>query len=452
MVNVGNLFFKLSILSTSYKGDFDMTKLKQNNNYTQSNDITALDQVRSITGLDPQSLHEIIAGMYAGKPLLGQGGLLTNLVKTLTQMALQGEMEAHLTEDSLEHGTNRKNGYNTKTVKTASGSFDLDVPRDRNSSFEPQLIKKRQTILTEELDNKILALYGIGTSYNDIAGHLNDIYGVEVSAATISSVTDKLIPMLEEWRARPLEEVYPVVFLDAMFFKVKKDNKMMTKALYNIMGINQEGKKEILGFYGCESEGAHFWLGVLNDLKARGVSDILIACIDGLVGFPEAISAAFPKTEVQLCVVHQIRNSLKHVASKNQKEFMADLKTVYQAPTKDLAETNLLALDEKWGAKYPMVIKSWNNNWDNLSSYFKYSGEIRKLVYTTNAIEGFHRQIRKYTKTKGAFTSENALYKLVFCAIKQIADKWNQPVHNWSLAISQLDIYFPNRLKFRGSF
>ena len=353
-----------------------------------------------------------------------------------------------MSNNSLEQGNNRRNGIGTKTMKTSSGSFELEVLRDRNGSFEPQLIKKRQTILNEELDNKILALYGLGTSYDGIASHLQEIYGVEVSNATISAVTDKLVPMIAEWRSRPLEAIYTVVFLDAMFFKVKQDNKVTTKAIYNIMGINQDGRKDIICFYACESEGSHFWLGVLNDLKARGVEDILIACVDGLKGFPEAINTAFPRTEVQLCIVHQIRNSIKHVASKNQKEFILDLKTVYQAETKDLAEHNLLMLDEKWGRKYPIVIKSWNNNWDNLSSYFKYSAEIRKLIYTTNPIEGFHRQVRKYTKTKGAFTSENALFKLVFCAIKQITAKWNMPISNWSLAISQLDIYFPDRLKF----
>jgi putative transposase len=310
------------------------------------------------------------------------------------------------------------------------------------------LVKKRQTILNEELDNKILALYGLGTSYDGIASHLQEIYGLEVSSATISAVTDKLVPMLNEWRARPLESIYSVLFLDAMFFKVKQDNKVATKVLCNIMGINQSGQKDILGFYTCESEGAHFWLSVLNDLKARGIEDILIACIDGLKGFPEAINTAFPKTEVQLCVVHQIRNSLKHVASKNQKEFMVDLKTVYQAPNKDSAEHNLLLLDDKWGKKYPMVIKSWQENWDNLTTYFKYSAEVRRLIYTTNPIESFHRQVRKYTKTKGSFTSENALFKLVFCAIKEITSKWNQPIANWALVISQLDIYFPDRLKF----
>lgn len=225
---------------------------------------------------------------------------------------------------------------------------------------------------------------------------------------------------------------------------------MVTKVIYNIMGISRSGHKEILGFYACESEGAHFWLGVLNDLKARGVEDILIACIDGLKAFPEAITAAFPQTEIQLCVVHQIRNSLKHVASKNQKAFMVDLKTVYQAETKDLAEYNLLKLEEKWGAKYPMVIKAWQTNWENLTTYFKYSTDVRRLIYTTNPIEGFHRQVRKYTKTKGAFTSEDALFKLVFCAINSISTKWDKPLPNWALTISQLDIYFPNRLNTMG--
>lgn len=407
-------------------------------------------QVSKLPSTSNEAMAEILMGLYAGKPLLGSGGLLTQLVKDLTQIALQGEMDSHLSETALEECGNRRNGITRKTVKTAGGSFELESPRDRNGSFEPQLIKKRQTVLNEELDNKILALYGLGTSYADISSHLLDIYGVEVSSATINSVTDKLIPLLTEWRNRPLESIYTIVFMDAMFFKVKQDGKVLPRVLYNIMGINQLGHKEILGFYACESEGSSFWLGVLNDLKARGVDDILIACVDGLKGFPEAINAAFPRTEVQLCVVHQIRNSIKFVASKNQKEFMADLKTVYKAETKDLAEYHLLKLDEKWGHQYPMVRKSWQQNWDNLSTYFKYSAPVRTMIYTTNPIEGFHRQVRKYTKTKGAFTSENALFKLVFSAILNIEKKWNQPIHNWALVVSQLDIFFPNRLFFRA--
>ena len=301
--------------------------------------------------------------------------------------------------------------------------------------------------MNESLDNKILGLYGLGMSYQDIRSHMQEMYGVEVSDGLLSQITDKLLPIITEWRSRPLEPIYAIIFLDAMFFKAREHGKVVTKVIYNILGINQEGQKDILGFYIAESEGAHFWLGVLNDLKARGVQDILIACIDGLTGFPEAISASFPKTEVQLCIVHQIRHSLKYVASKDQKIFMADLKTVYQAETKELAEQRLLELDEKWGKKYPMVLKSWQTKWDALSTYFKYSADIRRLIYTTNAIEGFHRQVRKYTKSKGAFTSEGALVKLIYSAYQRIKMKWYQPLQNWALIISQLDIYFPGRLK-----
>jgi len=406
------------------------------------------EKVTALPSIQNEALSEIVRGLYQNKPLLGPEGLLTKLIKDLTQISLQGEMDAHLEENSLEAGNNRRNGLSKKTVKTGSGEFELEVPRDRNCSFEPQLIKKRQTTLNEELDNKILALYSLGTGYEAIASHLQEIYGVEVSPATITAITDKLVPQLTEWRSRTLEALYTIVFLDAMFFKIRQDNKVVTRVVYNVMGIDQHGRKDILGFYTCESEGSHFWLGVLNDLKARGLEDILIACVDGLKGFPEAINTAFPNTEVQLCIVHQIRNSLKFIASKNQKEFIADLKTVYQATSKDGAEYNLLKLEEKWGAKYPMVIKSWQQNWDNLSTYFKYSAEVRKLIYTTNPIEGFHRQVRKYTKTKAAFTNENALFKLLFCAIKQITAKWNMPVQNWALIISQLDIFFPNRINF----
>lgn len=310
-----------------------------NNQVNRNNNIEK--QVLNLPSATPDAMQEIVKGLYAGKPLLGNGGLLTHLIKDLTQIALQGEMEAHLQDNSLEEGGNRRNGLTSKTVKTATGSFELEVPRDRNASFEPQLIKKRQTVLNDELDNKILALYGLGTSYADMRSHLLDIYGVEVSDAMINAITDKLVPLLTEWRSRPLESVYAVVFLDAMFFKVKQDGKVLPKVLYNIMGINRSGHKEILGFYACESEGASFWLGVLNDLKARGVNDIMIACVDGLKGFPEAINAAFPQTEIQLCIVHQIRHSLRFVASKDQKAFMTDLKTVYQAQNKDTAEYRL---------------------------------------------------------------------------------------------------------------
>lgn len=405
---------------------------------------------------------EILASVKAGKSV-SKGPLFRALMKETLEAALEGELESHLTaqhesapcSDSgaedytgrLSSGRgNRRNGKGSKTVYSDHGPFELLTPRDREGTFDPQAVKKRQTVLTEELDDKILGLYKLGMSYTDIASNIEELYAYEASPATISAVTDKLVPLIAEWRSRPLEEVYPVVFLDAMFFKTRQDNQVKTKVMYNILGINKDGKKEILGFYTAESEGANFWLGVLNDLRERGVKDILIACIDGLKGFPEAIHALFPETEIQLCVVHQIRNSLKYVASRDQKEFMADLKQVYKAPSKDTAEYNLLKLDEKWGKKYPVVLKSWNNNWEHLSNYFKYSAEIRKLIYTTNPIEGFHRQVRKYTKTKGAFTSDNALFKLVFCAIQRINEKWNMPIQNWALTVSQLHIYFGQRM------
>ena len=382
----------------------------------------------------------------SGQPLTGKGGILTPLLKELLESALEGELEAHLLENREAGISNRRNGKSSKQVQTSSDSFELLTPRDREGSFEPEIVKKRQTVLNESLDNKVLALYALGMSYEAISEHLGEMYGLEVSSAKISLITDKLLPLITEWRNRPLESVYPIVFLDAMHFKVRVDGKVTTKAFYSVLAVSTEGKKDILGLYLSENEGARFWLGVLNDLRARGVEDLLIASIDGLKGFPEAIADVFPKTEIQLCIVHQIRNSLKYVVSKDQKAFMADLKLVYRASSKDLAEHHLLELGEKWGKKYPAVMKSWNDNWENLSQYFKYPEELRRIIYTTNIVEGFHRQIRKYTKNKGAFTSENALLKLIYCACQKVLEKWNQPMHNWALIISQLQIYFDGRL------
>lgn len=392
--------------------------------------------------------NKAIADMKAGKALVGKDGIFTPLMKEFLEAALEGEINSHMA-DCLEdpESNNRRNGKTSKIIQSHMGDFEMETPRDRDGSFEPQIVKKRQTVLNASLDNKILGLYGLGMSYQDIASHLKEMYDFEVSPGTISAVTDKLLPLITEWRSRPLEAIYPILFLDGMYFKSRENGKVVTKVLYNILGINQAGYKDILGFYVAESEGANFWLGVLNDLKQRGVQDVLIACVDGLTGFPDAIKGVFPRTEIQLCIIHQIRNSLKYVATKNQKEFMKDLREVYQASSKDIAAYHLQRLEEKWGSKYPMVIKSWKTNWDHLSHYFQYSGEIRRLIYTTNAIEGFHRQVRKFTKTKGAFTSESALFKLVYCACQKIAEKWTSPLQNWALTISQLDIYFEGRLK-----
>jgi len=389
---------------------------------------------------------DAIEKIKSGQPLTGKGGILTPLLKELLESALEGELEAHLSESREAGISNRRNGKSSKQVQTSSDSFELLTPRDREGSFEPEIVKKRQTVLNESLDNKVLALYALGMSYEAISEHLAEMYDLEVSCAKISLITDKLLPLITEWRNRPLESVYPIVFLDAMHFKVRVDGKVTTKAFYSVLAVSTEGKKDILGLYLSENEGARFWLGVLNDLRARGVEDLLIASIDGLKGFPEAIADVFPKTEIQLCIVHQIRNSLKYVVSKDQKAFMADLKLVYRASSKDLAEHHLLELGEKWGKKYPAVMKSWNDNWENLSQYFKYPEELRRIIYTTNIVEGFHRQIRKYTKNKGAFTSENALLKLIYCACQKVLEKWNQPMQNWALIISQLQIYFDGRL------
>ncbi len=391
---------------------------------------------------------EAIAQLRTGQSLTGKDGVLTPLIKRILEAALEGEMESHLSSCREEGHTNRRNGLLNKTIKSGMGSFELASPRDREASFEPEIIKKRQTVLNESLDNKILSLYALGMSYAAISEHLGELYGLEVSSSKISQITDKLLPVITEWRNRPLDAVYPIVFLDAMHFKVRIDGKVISRAFYSVLAVTKEGIKDILGLYLSENEGAHFWLGVLNDLRARGVEDILIGSIDGLKGFPEAISQVFPKTQVQLCVVHQIRNSLKYIVSKEQKAFMADLKLVYKATSKDLAEHHLLELDEKWGKKYPAVLKSWHTNWDALSQYFQYPEELRRIIYTTNIIEGFHRQVRKFTKSKGAFTSENALLKLIYCACQKVMEKWNQPMHNWALIVSQLQIFFEGRLNW----
>ena len=384
----------------------------------------------------------------SGKSLFGKDGAFAPMLKEFLESALEAEMEEHLTEEQREDG-NRKNGKTSKKIKTGDGTIDLDTPRDRSSTFEPQIVRKRETILAESLEPKIIGMYGHGMSLRDISAHIKDMYDTDVSAATLSAITDKIIPQVKEWQGRPLEQLYCIVWLDAMYYKVKDEGKIVNRCVYNVLGINAEGRKDLLGMYVSESEGANFWLGVLSNLQQRGVEDILIACIDNLKGFSEAIASIFPQTEVQSCVVHQIRNSIKYVASKDQKPFMADLKPVYQAASKDEAEHQLQDLETKWGKKYPVVIESWHRNWDKLSTYFKYSPAIRKLIYTTNTIEGFHRQVRKVTKTKGAFTSDMALLKLIYLATLNIQKKWTQPLQNWSLTVSQLSIIFGSRLKLR---
>lgn len=381
----------------------------------------------------------------SGKSLTGKGGAFAPLLKQFLEAALEAELESHLSDQESEN-SNRKNGKTSKTVKTTDGQFELQTSRDRNASFEPEIIKKRETILADSLQDRIIGMYGIGMSLRDISGHIKEMYDMDISHDTLSNITDRVIPLIKEWQSRPLDELYCIVWLDAMHYKVKDQGKVKSRAVYNILGINKEGKKDLIGVYVSENEGANFWLSVLTDLQNRGVKDMLIACIDNLTGFEQAITSIFPNTEVQSCIVHQIRNSLKYVASKDQKEFLAELKPVYKAATKDLAELNLEKLAEKWAKKYPVVIKSWQENWHKLSTYFKYSEDIRRVIYTTNTIEGFHRQVRKVTKTKGVFPSDDALLKLVYLAYKNISKKWTQPLQNWSLTVSQLSIHFEGRL------
>jgi transposase-like protein len=382
----------------------------------------------------------------SGKSLTGKGGAFAPLFKQFLEAALQSELEHHLTADEHESSLNRKNGKVSKTVKTSDGEIELVTSRDRNGSFEPEIIKKRETILADSLQDRIIGMYGIGMSLRDISAHIKVMYDMDISHDSLSAITERIMPLVKEWQSRVLDELYCIVWMDAMHYKVKEQGKVKSRAVYNILGIDKEGKKDLLGVYVSENEGANFWLSVLTDLNNRGVKDILIACIDNLNGFEQAIASIFPKTEVQSCVVHQIRNSLKYVASKDQKEFMAELKPVYKAQTKDLAELNLEKLAEKWGKKYPVVIKSWQQNWQKLSTYFKYTEDIKRIIYTTNTIEGFHRQVRKVTKNKSVFPSDDALLKLVYLAYKNISKKWTQPLQNWSLTVSQLSIYFDGRL------
>ena len=392
------------------------------------------------------NFNDAVQDIMNGKNISGKDGVLAPLVKQLVEAALEAELDSHITQDVFNGNKNRKNGRTSKTVKSTGGNFNLETPRDRAGTFEPQIIKKNQTHLTDDIEQKVLSMYGLGMSYRDISKHIEDIYQINLSPSSMTAITDKIIDKVTKWKARPLEAIYPFVWLDAIHYKIKDGGKYITKAVYTVLGMGIDGKKDILGLYLGENEGANFWLSVLTDLNNRGLEDILIASVDGLKGFPEAIKTIFPNTEVQLCVVHQIRNSLKYIASADQKPFMKDLKLVYQATTKEIAEDGLLKLDEKWGKKYPIVLNSWNNKWENLSYYFKYPKEIRKIMYTTNIIESVHKQFRKLTKTKGTFPNENSLMKLLYMGIQNAKIKWTMPVHNWSLTISQLAIFFEGRL------
>jgi transposase-like protein len=392
---------------------------------------------------DKFDFNEALKAIQSGQAISGKDGVLAPLLKQLTEAALEAELDSHLADDVVP---NRKNGKSGKTIKTSEGKIDLETPRDRAGTFEPQFIKKHQTSVSDQIESKILSMYGRGLSYSDIREHVDEIYGISVSTAAISAITDKIIDTVKAWQQRPLDSHYPFVWLDAIHYKVRAQGHYQSRAVYTVLGLNLTGRKEVLGLYLADSEGANFWLGVLTDLQNRGVEDILIASVDGLTGFPDAIQAIFPKTEVQLCIVHQIRNSMRYVGSKHHKAFMVDLKRVYQALNKEAAESALDELEQIWGDKYPIVIQSWRKKWDNLSVYFRYPEPIRKVIYTTNSIEAVHRQFRKLTKTKGGFPNDNSLLKLLYLGIQNASKKWTMPIQNWNLTLSQLAIFFEGRL------
>ena len=385
--------------------------------------------------------------LKSGKPLLGKGGAFAPLLEKLLNAALEGEMDAHMDSEERSLG-NRRNGYTSKQVQTGMGEVTVHTPRDRDSRFEPEFIKKRERILADSVSDRIIGLYALGNSTREISDWMEENLGNRVSADTISSITDRILPELQSWRSRPLDCVYPIVWMDAIHYKVMDEkNRPVTRAIYNVLGVDANGYKDLLGMYISKSEGANFWLSVLTDLQSRGVKDILIACTDNLTGFSDAILSVFPHTVVQSCIVHQIRNSVKYVASKNQKAFLRDLKQVYAAVNLETAEDELDNLELKWGEDYPIVIKSWRDNWYKLSAYFGFSDAIRRIIYTTNTVEGYHRQIRKVTKNKGVFPNDTALEKLVYLAYRNIRKKWTMPLSNWGQTAQQLAIKFPDRFR-----
>jgi transposase-like protein len=386
----------------------------------------------------------VLANLRSGD-LLSKDGPINKMIKEVIEAALQAEMDVHLNAEERSNG-NKRNGKGKKTLRTPVGEVTIQTPQDRKSSFEPQIIKKRERIIGENLSNQILSLYGRGMSLRDMSSHLEEIYGMELSHETLSEIVSAIQPKVDAWRSRPLQQVYPIVWLDAMYMKVKEDGEVKTKAMYNILGVTQDGSKEILGVYLGENESAKFWLSILEDLKNRGLRDILIACIDNLTGFSDAISSIFPRTNIQLCIVHQLRNTYKYVAEKNMKAVRDDIRPIYKATNKDMATKALEKFEEKWKSKYPVVVNSWIRNWDKLSEFFNYEQEIRKLIYTTNPIESLHRQLRKSFKTKGLFPNDDAVYRLFYLCQENITKKWTGKVTGWKEKEQQFVIKFGDRM------
>lgn len=376
--------------------------------------------------------------------------LFKEMVSTVLENGLEAELDEELGYSKYDYRNkqtdNSRNGYSEKTMKTSFGDMDISIPRDRKGDFDPQLIKKQQTTLSGDIEEKVLSMYAKGMTTSDIESHIREIYGIDVSDSTISRVTDKILPVVRDWQSRPLESIYAVVFMDAIHFHVRSEGQIVKKAVYIAIGINMDGIKDVLGMWIGENESAKFWLSVMNGMRNRGVDDILIACVDGLTGFASAIEAVFPHTEIQQCIIHQIRNTTRFVSYKDIKMLMADLKKVYAAIDEQTALYELDAFDEKWGSKYPKIAVSWRTNWANLSTYFKYPEEVRRLIYTTNAIEGFNRQLRKVTKSKSVFPTDDSLLKMLYLAMLDITKKWTGRRQDWGRIHSQLEIYFDGRI------
>ena len=397
----------------------------------------------------PELLDELLKDYRKPDDLLGQDGLLQQLTKALVERALNGELTHHLgyTKHDIvgRNSGNSRNGTTPKTIRGKRGQVQIDVPRDRESEFEPQLIKKNQTRF-DGLDDKIISLYSRGMTQREIQGHLEEMYGVEVSPSLISTVTDAVLDEVRQWQSRPLDAVYPILYLDALQVKVKSQGRVMNKAIYLAFGVNMQGLKEVLGMWAAESEGAKFWMQVVTELKNRGVQDIFIACIDGLKGFPEAIEAVYPKTQVQLCMVHLVRHSLAYVSHKDRKQVATDLKLIYNAPTLDEAERQLAEFAKTWAATYPIIAKSWRANWLRIIPMFSYPGEIRRAVYTTNTIESLNMTLRKIIKNRSLFPNDESVFKLMYLALRNISKRWTMPIPNWSAALNQFAILFDGRI------
>ncbi len=376
--------------------------------------------------------------------------IMRDMMSVILEGALDEEMNEELGYSKYDYKnketTNSRNGFSPKTMHTSYGDMQLDIPRDRNGEFEPQIIKKYQNTVTQDMEEKIISMYAKGMTTGDIESHMRELYDIDISDSTISRITDKILPIVREWQERPLEDIYAVVFMDAIHYHVRHEGRIVKRAVYIAIGIDMNGKKDVLGMYIGQNESAKFWLSILNGLKNRGVRDILIACVDGLTGFPQAIEAVFPETEIQQCIIHQIRNTTRFVSYKDIKALMADLKKVYAASTEEIALVELDAFEEKWSDKYPKIAKSWRDNWANLSTYFKYPEAVRRLIYTTNAIEGFNRQLRKVTKSKTVFPSDDSLLKMLYLATMDITKKWTGHRQDWGQIHSQLEIYFEERL------